>query len=59
MRVVGALGLLERGDTTLLAVVLALRHEVAVLRRQLNGRSWLSWLDRLSCRPWPVCCPSP
>jgi len=33
IRLVGALGLLVRSDTALLAEVLALRYEVAVLRR--------------------------
>jgi len=42
IRLVGALSLLIRSDTALLAEVLALRHEVAVLRRQLNGRPRLS-----------------
>jgi hypothetical protein len=46
IRLVGALGLLVRSDTAVLAEVLALRHEVAVLRRQLNGQPRLSWADR-------------
>lgn len=33
VRLVGALGLLVRGDTALLAEILALRHGVAVLSR--------------------------
>jgi hypothetical protein len=38
IRLVGALGLLVRSDIALLAELLALRHEVAVLRRQLKAR---------------------
>jgi putative transposase len=38
IRLVGALGLLVRSETAVVAEVLALRHEVAVLRRQLKSR---------------------
>jgi hypothetical protein len=68
-RLAGALGLPVRSDTGVLAEILALCHEVAVLRRQLNGRPRLSWPDQaifsalarllqqsiLSLRPTPAC----
>ena len=46
IRVLSGLGLLIRSDGALLIEVLALRHEVAVLRRQIHGRPRLSWPDR-------------
>jgi putative transposase len=46
IRLFGGLALLIRGDKTLMVEVLALRHEVAVVRRRARGRPRLSWPDR-------------
>src|SRR5664279_4105209 len=44
-RLVGGLALLARSDAAKDAEILVLRHQLAVLQRQV-GRPWLSWADR-------------
>ncbi len=51
IRLFSGLGLLISSDRALLVEVLALRHEIAVLRRHVHGRPRLSWPDRAILSP--------
>jgi hypothetical protein len=55
LRVLGWLALLARSDCAKDAEILILRHQVAVLQRQVKVPR-LSWADRGSWRGWPGCC---
>jgi putative transposase len=56
LRVFGWLALLARSDRAKDAEILLLRHQVAVLQRQVKTPR-LSWLTGRSWPRWPVWCP--
>ena len=55
VRVFGWLVLLGRSQASKNTEIMALRHEVAVLRRQVT-RPEPDWADRAAWRHWPGCC---
>jgi hypothetical protein len=55
-RVFGWLFLLSRGQAQKDAEIMVLRHEVAVLRRQVTGPGWTGPAGQ-SWPRWPDCCP--
>jgi hypothetical protein len=57
LRVFGWLALLARSDRAKDAEILILRHQVAVLQRQVKIPR-LSWADRRSWPRWHGCCPA-
>jgi putative transposase len=57
-QLVGWLGLLAWSSASKNAEILVLRHEVAVLRRQVS-RPRLSWADRAVFAALTGCCPKP
>ena len=56
VRVFGSLALLVRSDAVKDVEILVLRHEVAVLRRQV-ARPRLDWADRAVIAALASCCP--